>query len=156
MMLRIFKKTKMMILHIFKVIFLLGMVYSSQFSFAKNMSNFEGLWQEITLYDDSDIVENEDNGISVDDEDYYWISEYNDKLLINSVVSQYFSVSKIEQKNNILKFTIINSEDLNDIYILKYTCREVEINKELKCEFTNQKGEIEKNIFWRKRTSIMK
>ena len=146
MMLRIFKKTKMMILHIFKVIFLLGMVYSSQFSFAKNMSNFEGLWQEITLYDDSDIVENEDNGISVDDEDYYWISEYNDKLLINSVVSPYFSVSQIEQKNNILKFTIINSEDLNDIYILKYTCRELKINKELKCEFINQKGEIEKNI----------
>ena len=156
MMLRIFKKTKMMILHIFKVIFLLGMVYSSQFSFAKNMSNFEGLWQEITLYDDSDIVENEDNGISVDDEDYYWISEYNDKLLINSVVSPYFSVSQIEQKNNILKFTIINSEDLNDIYILKYTCRELKINKELKCEFINQKGEIEKNIFWKKRISIMK
>ena len=155
-MLRIFKKTKMMILHIFKVIFLLGMVYSSQFSFAKNMSNFEGLWQEITLYDDSDIVENEDNGISVDDEDYYWISEYNDKLLINSVVSPYFSVSQIEQKNNILKFTIINSEDLNDIYILKYTCRELKINKELKCEFINQKGEIEKNIFWKKRISIMK
>lgn len=150
MMLRIFKKTKMMILHIFKVIFLLGMVYSSQFSFAKNMSNFEGLWQEITLYDDSDIVENEDNGISVDDEDYYWISEYNDKLLINSVVSPYFSVSQIEQKNNILKFTIINSEDLNDIYILKYTCRELKINKELKCEFINQKGEIEKNIFGEK------
>ena len=156
MMLRIFKKTKMMILHIFKVIFLLGMVYSSQFSFAKNMTNFEGLWQEITLYDDSDIVENEDNGISVDDEDYYWISEYNDKLLINSVVSPYFSVSQIEQKNNILKFTIINSEDLNDIYILKYTCRELKINKELKCEFINQKGEIEKNIFWKKRISIMK
>ena len=73
-MLRIFKKTKMMILHIFKVIFLLGMVYSSQFSFAKNMTNFEGLWQEITLYDDSEIVEDEGNGISVDDEDYYWIS----------------------------------------------------------------------------------
>ena len=105
-MLRIFKKTKMMILHIFKVIFLLGMVYSSQFSFAKNMTNFEGLWQEITLYDDSEIVEDEGNGISVDDEDYYWISEYNDKLLINSVVSPYFSVSQIEQKNNILKFTI--------------------------------------------------
>ena len=156
MMLRIFKKTKMMILHIFKVIFLLGMVYSSQFSFAKNMSNFEGLWQEITLYDDSDIVENEDNGISVDDEDYYWISEYNDKLLINSVVSPYFSVSQIEQKNNILKFTIINSEDLNDVYILKYTWRELKINKELKCEFINQKGEIEKNIFWKKRISIMK
>lgn len=155
-MLRIFKKTKMMILHIFKVIFLLGMVYSSQFSFAKNMTNFEGLWQEITLYDDSEIVEDEGNGISVDDEDYYWISKYNNKLLINSVVSPYFSVSQIEQKNNILKFTIINSEDLNDIYILKYTCRELKINKELKCEFINQKGEIEKNIFWKKRISIMK
>ena len=153
---RIFQKTKMMILHIFKVIFLLGMVYSSQFSFAKNMTNFEGLWQEITLYDDSEIVEDEGNGISVDDEDYYWISKYNNKLLINSVVSPYFSVSQIEQKNNILKFTIINSEDLNDIYILKYTCRELKINKELKCEFINQKGEIEKNIFWKKRISIMK
>ena len=155
-MLSIFKKTETTILHIFKVIFLLGMVYSSQFSFAKNMTNFEGLWQEITLYDDSEMVEGEDNGISVDEEEYYWISKYSDKLLINNVVSPYFSVSQIEQKNNILKFTVINSEDLNEIYILKYTCRELEKNKELKCEFTNQKGEIEKNIFWKKRTSVMK
>ena len=155
-MLSIFKKTETTILHIFKVIFLLGMVYSSQFSFAKNMTSFEGLWQEITLYDDSEMVEGEDNGISVDEEEYYWISKYSDKLLINNVVSPYFSVSQIEQKNNILKFTLINSEDLNEIYILKYTCRELEKNKELKCEFTNQKGEIEKNIFWKKRTSVMK
>ena len=155
-MLSIFKKTETTILHIFKVIFLLGMVYSSQFSFAKNMTNFEGLWQEITLYDDSEMVEGEDNGISVDEEEYYWISKYSDKLLINNVVSPYFSVSQIEQKNNILKFTVINSEDLNEIYILKYTCHELEKNKELKCEFTNQKGEIEKNIFWKKRTSVMK
>ena len=155
-MLSIFKKTETTILHIFKVIFLLGMVYSSQFSFAKNMTSFEGLWQEITLYDDSEMVEGEDNGISVDEEEYYWISKYSDKLLINNVVSPYFSVSQIEQKNNILKFTVINSEDLNEIYILKYTCRELEKNKELKCEFTNQKGEIEKNIFWKKRTSVMK
>lgn len=153
-MLRIFKHTRTTILHIFKAIFLLGMVCSSQFSFAKNMSNFEGLWQEITLYDDSNVVEGENNGISVDDEDYYWVSKYNNKLLINSVVSPYFSVSQVEQENNILKFTMINSEDLEDIYILKYTCRELEKNKELKCEFTNQKGEIERNIFWKKRTTI--
>ena len=89
-MLSIFKKTETTILHIFKVIFLLGMVYSSQFSFAKNMTSFEGLWQEITLYDDSEMVEGEDNGISVDEEEYYWISKYSDKLLINNVVSPYF------------------------------------------------------------------
>ena len=138
-----------------KGILLFSILCLPQFTFADSDTNFEGLWQEVTLYDDSEIIEGH-GAISVDDTEYYWVYKYNHQLLINSVSSADFAISQVKQQNNILKFTMLNVSDPNEIYVLKYECREIYKNKELKCQFTNQKGEIEKNIFWKKRSRMMK
>lgn len=138
-----------------KRILLFSLLCLPQLTFADSATNFEGLWQEVTLYDDSEIIEGR-GAISVDDTEYYWVSKYHNQLLINSVSSADFSISQVKQQNNILKFTMLNALDPNEIYVLKYECREIYKNTELKCQFTNQKGEIEKNIFWKKRSRMMK
>lgn len=125
-------------------------------SFAHAENRFEGLWQEISLYDDSDIIKGSDNGVSVDDSEYYYISSYQNKLLMNNVnKGSTFAVGEVKQNTNILKFVVVNYLDRDDIYVLNYECREKVKNLELRCQFTNQKGEVEKNIIWKKRTQKM-
>ncbi|WP_162626654.1 hypothetical protein [Acinetobacter sp. CFCC 10889] len=135
---------------------MISWIYILLLPFAHADNRFVGLWQEITFYDDSGLIEDSDNGISVDDSEYYFISNDQNQYSIKNIDAQsIFTVEQVKHKGSTLKFVMINHLEPDDLYILNYECHEKIKHIELKCKFTNQKGELEENIIWKKRTQKM-
>lgn len=100
-----------------------------------------GVWEETIISDDYDS----------DDKDQYYISNYGDQILINSVNYPDYAIGQVKQEGKKLTFTMVNLVDPDETYILNYTCNETVRAKEMKCKFVNQKDESEDNIIWKKK-----
>lgn len=107
---------------------------------AESDSNLSGLWEETILASDYD----------KDTKDMFYISKFRDQWLINAVNYPDYAIGQVKKDGRNLTFRMLNLNDLNEIYVLKYECKEIVPGKKLKCKFTNQNNEIEPEIIWEK------
>lgn len=125
---------------IFKICTFSGFLFYSVFSYADSAAQLSGLWEETVISEDYDDSE---------EKDLFYISNFQDNLLIDAVNYPDYAIGQVNYDGKKLKFTMVNLVDADETYIMKYECMESIRGKELKCQFTNQKGEIEPNIIWK-------
>lgn len=126
--------------NIFKICTFSSFLFYSVFSYADSTAQLSGLWEETVISDDYDDTE---------EKDLFYISNFQDNLLIDAVNYPDYAIGQVNYDGKKLKFTMVNLVDADETYIMKYECRESIRGKEMKCNFTNQKGEVESNIVWK-------
>ena len=100
----------------------------------------QGTWQEVWTQEDG----------TVDDEDHYYISYYKDQILINAISETNYALGQVTQNGKNLSFKMLNLDTGDGVFEMDYSCKETIVGRELKCQFTNQEGDTETNVIWKK------